>query len=355
MKNIQASLIFLARLLLSLQIGMKAMKSERNSKLDWVRCIAIFLVITVHTWSLAQVSEADHPLLHRVYEAFVGCGVPLFLMLSGGLQLRVAPQSLQEFYRKRFQRLLIPFFFWATLIYVLSACMGKYVEVQSLKDGLIHYLPFLLENKINMAYWYVPLMFVLYAVTPFVQKALCECSRRTRVWLIAVWLWVIALRNAYPEIYMLRYTSELVVYLGFYVVGFFVCNPIDKRQLSYREMWGVLSLFVAALVLYVVVGGVPTLWRAIMCISLVLLLLNIRLPEAKMVQNVSRYSYAIYLFHMVFISPWYLVSGFDGSAAAGWKCCVWPLLTSVVVMLVCYVICFVLSKCISKHKWLGIS
>lgn len=333
---------------------MKVVTSHRNSNLDWVRCVAIFLVITVHTWSLAHVNEEVHPLLHRIYDAFVGCGVPLFLMISGGLQLASEPHSLPVFYSRRFKRLLIPFLFWATLIYVISACIGKYDEVQSLKDGLIHYLPFLLENKINMAYWYVPLMFLLYAVTPFLQKALQGCSRSTRVWLMGVWLCVIALRNVYPEMYVLRYTSELIVYMGFYVVGFFLCNPIDKKQLSSMKMWVGMCLFVVALGLFVV-GVVPTLWRAIMCITIVVVLLNIRLPKVQMVQNVSQYSYAIYLFHMLFIPPFYALTHFDGSNSTLLQCCLWPLLTSVVVLLTGYLICWLLCKCFSKHKWLGIN
>ena len=355
-KNLNSLIFcFCSHLSLSLQNSMNVMTSHRNSNLDWIRCVAILLVITVHTWSLANVSEGAYPLLNGIYDAFVGCGVPLFLMISGGLQLVGESQSLRAFYVKRFKRLLIPFFFWATLIYVLSSCIGKYAEVQSLKDGVIYYLPFLLENKINMAYWYVPLMFVLYLLSPFLQTSLQGCSRSTRMWLMCVWLCVIALRNVYPELYVLRYTSELIVYLGFYVVGFFVCNPLEKKQLSYREMWVVMGLFIVCLILYVMVGVVPTFWRAIMCITLLVLLLNVNLPHFQMVQNVSRYSYAIYLFHMVFIPPLYVVTHFDGGKAALWQCCLWPVLTSVVVLLMGYFVCWLLCKCFSKHQWLGIN
>ena len=133
-KNLNSLIFcFCSHLSLSLQNSMNVVTSHRNSNLDWIRCVAILLVITVHTWSLANVSEGAYPLLNGIYDAFVGCGVPLFLMISGGLQLVGESQSLRAFYVKRFKRLLIPFFFWATLIYVLSSCIGKYAEVQSLK------------------------------------------------------------------------------------------------------------------------------------------------------------------------------------------------------------------------------
>jgi membrane-bound acyltransferase YfiQ involved in biofilm formation len=79
------------------------------------------------------------------------------------------------------------------------------------------------------------------------------------------------------------------------------------------------------------------------------------LPHFQMVQNVSRYSYAIYLFHMVFIPPLYVVTHFDGGKAALWQCCLWPVLTSVVVLLMGYFVCWLLCKCFSKHQWLGIN
>ena len=49
---------------------MNVVTSHRNSNLDWIRCVAILLVITVHTWSLANVSEGAYPLLNGIYDAF---------------------------------------------------------------------------------------------------------------------------------------------------------------------------------------------------------------------------------------------------------------------------------------------
>ena len=331
---------------------MKIMTSHRNTNLDWIRTLAIFLVITVHTWSLAKVS--DFPLLQNLYQAFIGCGVPLFLMISGALNLSGSVHSFADFYGKRFKRLLIPFLIWAFVVYIISALFGKYADISSPEDAIKSFIPYLLENKINMAYWYIPLMVILYAFTPFLQKALLGCSHKVLWNALGVWLLLLTLRNIYPAVYLLRYTSELLFYAGLYVAGFVIYNQPKERIKSHQQyIYGVI-LSLALLMLFIDATA-PTLWRALTCLSAFALLLKCRLPKNKVIQNISLYSYAIYLFHMVFIQPLYTLFYFNGTTAPLWKCSILPLLTSVVVLTICYGVRYAIRELFKGYKWLGIN
>ena len=83
------------------------MTKERDVVLDILRALAILMVVTVHTWSLARIDANAYPVLSVVYACFHRCGVPLFVMISGALQLSAPVRPLGEFYKKRYLRILI--------------------------------------------------------------------------------------------------------------------------------------------------------------------------------------------------------------------------------------------------------
>jgi surface polysaccharide O-acyltransferase-like enzyme len=88
---------------------------------DWLRSIALFLVIWVHMASPYLYGATLTPEFASYWwsanwgMALARPGVPLFIMLSGVLML--APHKVNEpipqFLRKRLGRLVLPFIFWS--------------------------------------------------------------------------------------------------------------------------------------------------------------------------------------------------------------------------------------------------
>ena len=286
------------------------MLNDRNALLDWLRSLAIIMVATVHTWSLAHINADIHPFLATIYSLFYRCGVPLFVMISGALQLSAPIRPLGTFYKKRYIRILIPFFIWSAVIYTLSCIVGKYPEIHSLTDGLLYYIPYMLTNRINEAYWFVGLIVALYAITPFLQRALQSCSRRELIVVCACWLCYAIIRRVYPSLYLLEYTSRLTYFLGFYILGY----------LLYRE-WG-------------------TRFQA---------------KENPIVRMVSDCSYMTYLMHMVFITPFYLLIGFSGNTAPLWQLILVPISTSLIVVSICTILGILIKKICPIYSYLGIN
>lgn len=325
---------------------------NRDNRLDGIRCIAITLVIMVHTWSLARVDATTYPLLGRIYDSIVCMGVPLFLMLSGALQLSRPIESISSYYRKRFQRLLIPFFIWSGIVYILSSVVGKYEEISDAGDALRLYVPYLLENKINMAYWYVGLIAVLYILTPFLQKAIQGCGKKTLYMVIATWLVIVVLRHIYPNLFVLRYTSDLIYYLGFYISGYVLYT--EQLHLSkVQTIW--LGVCIAGS-MALSIANVPSviLWRMVATILLFALLLQKDMPQRGYVRTISESSYTIYLSHVILISPLYQILKFNGSVAPLWQCSIIPLLSTLVVLAVCSIGCYMCKRWLPFYKYLGI-
>ena len=286
------------------------MPQERYVVLDNLRALAILMVVTVHTWSLARIDANAYPVLSLVYALFYRCGVPLFVMISGALQLSAPIRPLGDFYKKRYARILIPFLIWSAIISVLSCLAGKYPDIHSLGDGLLSYVPYLLTNRINEAYWFIGLIIALYAITPFLQRTLQACSRNELIGICIVWLCYVLLRRFYPSFYLLEYTSRLTYFLGFYILGY----------LLYRE-WGK----------------------------------RLTAKPNAVLRAVSDCSYMTYLMHMVFITPFYILVGFSGATAPLWLLILTPISTSVLMVATCTFGGILLKKMLPFYRYLGIN
>lgn len=189
-----------------------------DNRLDNIRSLALLMVIMVHTWSLAGFSHVHQTLAYGLYHVVCDCGVPLFVMLSGALLLGRKPSSAGAFFRRRYTRLLVPFVLWASVVYVLSIVVGLY-PIHSMRDAVCSFIPYLAENKVNEAYWYVAMIAMLYLITPLLNRALAVTSHRTLLGYLVVGVTLLALRNVWPDLYVARYTSAFLPFLLYYLFG----------------------------------------------------------------------------------------------------------------------------------------
>ena len=127
------------------------MLQTRNWNIDLAKALAMLLVVMQHAWSMLGLDDPSYGLVCGVYRAASTVGVPLFVFVSGALLLPRTPEPLKVFYKKRLNRLLVPFLLFASLMYVVSLFAGQYDWWNGdVKTALLHFLPSLLENKINI-------------------------------------------------------------------------------------------------------------------------------------------------------------------------------------------------------------
>lgn len=100
---------------------MKELSGEKDGKriiwLDFVKFIAIFMMIAVHCTDNVTPAERSEPwynLWGSFYGSFMRPAIPLFVMVTGALLLPVE-QNISAFYKKRLTRLLVPFVIWSLL------------------------------------------------------------------------------------------------------------------------------------------------------------------------------------------------------------------------------------------------
>lgn len=315
---------------------------KRDFGLDFIRAVAILLVIVQHAWSILGLDEPAPHFSYYGYKALI-YGVPLFVMLSGFLQLR-HPLPPATFLKKRLSRILWPFLLWAFLVYVVSVLTHRYPEVTDWREAVLQFLPRLLTNRINTAYWFVFMLIGLYLVTPVLQAALQAAADRKRLleYCLVVWVALMALQDLYPACALLPFFPVAGKYLGYYLLGCYLCEQAGQRTVNLKI--GALGFPLAyGLNAWMMACGHDFLTLEILeVICLFLLLKSVRMPAPPVrlrIERVSRYSYTIYLTHFVLIAFFYRV--FPGFFPPHWAT---PLYTSLLVLAIEYLFCFILER-----------
>lgn len=320
--------------------------NKRIPGLDLVRCVAIFLVVLQHSWTMLDLDQLSGTFQLYVYSTII-YGVPLFIILSGALNLR-SVEKVQEFYKKRYVRIIVPFLIWGTVTYVISAVMSKYAEIDSLASALRMYIPFLLTGKINEAYWFVYLITAIYLVTPLLQRLFCLESKYSSLLLllsISIWLGfvVLGIFNGLLGIF--------VTYLGFYILGCAVLRYLPKS--GTRLLSGVIGtvVFVTLNIWLHRNGQVIFLVKVGESISIFMLLSGIDFNSA-LTHNLSRYSFLIYLTHFIIIRAMYTI--LPNVFIPVWYM---PVIAALITIGIEYIFCLILERFIRlplNLKLLGI-
>ena len=133
--------------------------------LDFAKGFAILGVVLYH-----YLSSSTSGVLQRATQ-LGGAGVHLFLMLAGfGLALASAPVSWGAFYRRRFVRILVPYYLVVTVLFVVNLFRPYFPG-----DGLYAYaghifLFKMFDARIFMSFgsvfWFVSVLVALYLVFP---------------------------------------------------------------------------------------------------------------------------------------------------------------------------------------------
>lgn len=320
------------------------MNQKRIYFLDYVRVFACLLVMLVHASENFYGAEGStdvagpESFLHNnadrlwvsLYDGFSRMSVPLFIIVSAFL---LAPlregQTTWEFYRKRAVRILPPFFIFMILYSTLPMLWGQLDGTTSVKD-----LSRILLNFPTLAghLWFMYPLFSLYLFIPFISPWLCKATKKEEQFFIALFLlstcmpfmhrWLGDLWGEcfWNEFHTLWYFSG---YLGYLVLAHYIrvhINWSTKKRIAVGLPSMIIGAAATILSFYVqatpgVIHPTPTIeigWSfcTINCVVLTfgtfLLFTCISKPN-KLVADISRMSYGMYLMHIFWLGFWVTV------------------------------------------------
>ncbi|MDI9576556.1 MAG: acyltransferase family protein [Thermoproteota archaeon] len=213
-----------------------------NFPVDTIRFIAIFLIIFLHSSGYpykfltpeTTVIDIVNWFTLNFYDTIGMFGLPLFVMLTGALLLNPvkSDEPLRVFYKKRFNRIGLPFVFW-TIIYfiwtfaVLDWPFTTFNVLQGLISGSYYHL------------WYLYVLMGLYAVTPVLRVLVKNLTRNLFTYLLILWFTGTVVTPAIHTFTDFNFNPVVFVifdWVGYYLLGVYLINSNIRRFVAYTVM-----------------------------------------------------------------------------------------------------------------------
>lgn len=143
------------------------MKSERIAYWDYLRGIAILMVVALHCYPY-DAKILDEQLLPSAMRGFINVCVPLFLAISGffiGRKSFDTKDAYFSFLKKQIPRVYIPCILFSIPITLLSICKGGSVLGGMIKLALCQSF---------VIYYFIALIIQFYILTPLIQKMMAK-------------------------------------------------------------------------------------------------------------------------------------------------------------------------------------
>ena len=228
------------------------MKEQRIVYFDYLRILAVFAVVVLHTssgsWNRTDVNSSAW-LVFNFYDGIARWCVPVFVMISGALFLG-RKLTIKKLYAKYILRIAVAFVFWSTLYAVWnSIVMSKSPSVTAcIRNAVVgHY-----------HLWFLYMIAGLYMVVPFLNAIVSD--RKTALYFV-IGSFVFA--SFLPQLAAVagflspglsaeikKLVSKLMLHLvlgysGYFVLGYLLhYTPIHKKCETAIYVLGVLGLVV---------------------------------------------------------------------------------------------------------------
>lgn len=145
-------------------------KTGRNIGLDILRVIACYMVIQIHTGEFYYIGDLGHKLNTadsywvRFYNSICRISVSIFVMISGFFMFPIVDN--QQFFKKRFSRVIIPFVFWC----MLYAFYHYFLSEATLHNVFNNILKIPINYGVQIGHlWFVYMLLGLYLFAPVIS------------------------------------------------------------------------------------------------------------------------------------------------------------------------------------------
>lgn len=323
---------------------MKSLKKIKNYSLnaDVIRVLATFGVIVIHTAN----SIYERPdffggiswWFSIILNAVSRISVPLFIMLSGYFLLR-KDRHFPEVLTRITERLLLPLFFWTTFTYI-TADPKNYSDIFHLN----YYLRFFSGNVFY--YYFLVILTGLYFISPllrsFIKTEKLKTQKKMAICFVLVGVAETAVEFMSKTCALENAFTKWVPFTGLFVVGYLITKGAFKEiKIKTAQLFFVLGLITTVVLDYLYFSeGSLTVLRTnypgclsqysdyylsfnvtAMTISAFVILISMNMNFIKgrflkkIIYDISRLSFGIYLVHLTVVTFWDKVLGWDADHA----------------------------------------
>lgn len=195
---------------------------ERIVYLDFLRCLAIFFVIVLHSIATIIVNPAFYQCpswyLCMIIDPFNRTGVPLFFVISGYLLLS-SPKTerVWDFYKHNIPKLAVPLTTWSLIYYFAEVIYTR--QTIDIHDFLSRFF----DQGISVHMWFIYSLLGIYLLCPFFKRIVDHCSFKQLMILLGIILFPTTIRpilnSVLPfDVYLFSPLMEGLI--GYFLLGY---------------------------------------------------------------------------------------------------------------------------------------
>ncbi|WP_033542305.1 acyltransferase [Planococcus sp. CAU13] len=220
--------------------------AKRYEYMDWLRVVAIFVVVGVHVVSkiinTGHVDQWEWQFANAIDSAIRWC-VPVFFMLSGALLLTGKREDpIGGFLKRRLTKVIIPLIFWS----------GVYIAYKIFEQGESYTVGemFILFFTDDVYYhlWFMYVIIGLYIMAPFLKILVRHMDQKAFLYFLAIWFIFAGLMPFIPKTFGFDPAMDpglFQPYIGYFLLGaYFVRYPLPKKALWPLLGVSVISYFI---------------------------------------------------------------------------------------------------------------
>lgn len=231
---------------------------ERQKVYDYIRVLACLCIIGIHStgrssYEFNEIWEIVDYILHD----FFRISLPVFFLLSGALLLSGRKQeSVGEFYKRRFIKIVLPFFVyslfyavWVNQNFRLLDCFS----VETWKNIIKNILPGIkgtLETYQAVPLWFVYTIIGIYIVAPFLKVMLQNMDEKMLKTLAVVLFVMRCIKNYVPVWFGLKIGVDYIFsgWILYFILGYIIIQPWMEKYYKWIAVSGALAFGISSVV-----------------------------------------------------------------------------------------------------------
>ena len=266
-------------------------------------------VVIIHSLGgfLESTKGSENWWIFNVLDSITHFSVPVFVMISGALLLK-SNTPLFAFLKKRFTRILFPFLFWSIILFIGNVFLHRPMSNSSM---IISFFQDLLSNNVNYVYWFVYMLIGLYLITPLLSKWIQNTKINEIEYFLLIWI-VSLFIGMFPKFKIAIELSYFQGFIGYFILGYYLEIKdlskirIKKVSIALIIIGSLTTIFGNFFLHDVIMEAYLTPNIMLLSIGVFTLFKDCEYPNSLLLKNIilklSKYSFGIYLIHVVFIS-----------------------------------------------------
>lgn len=286
---------------------------EYISFLSIISCIA---VVMLHTNGVFwKFDNSRYWITANVIESVMYFAVPIFFMISGATLLDYREKySTSVYFKKRIDKVLIPFIFWSVI-----GVLYKFVRNPSVFDGknVFSIVNMILNTDIITIYWFFIPLFSIYLSIPVLSAIPKELKKEVYKYLAIVSFITVSLLPFIFSLIGFEYNNSLKIscgvgYIFYVVVGYYISHyEISKKDRIVIYIFSIIGLLLhlfGTMFLSLENGEIIKLFKGYMNVPCILYSIGIfvfikyeyqkiNMKLTKLILKLKNYTFGIYLLH----------------------------------------------------------